>query len=138
MTSLLALSRATVCLLALLLTACSIADSHTAERAQTSLVGLSEVDLQSCLGAPDQHSTFGSTDVLTWYATSTGDRGINITLPVIGGGFSLSGGGYCHLTARVENGTTTMIRYSGETSATFAPDAYCAPIVRSCLERKNN
>jgi hypothetical protein len=113
-----------------LVSACAVADSHVARDAETRLMGMSEVDLESCLGAPDQHSTFGSTDILTYNATSTSNDSYGI--PVIGG-MSFSNGGYCHATFTVVNGRVTQILYSGEKNATGAPDAYCAPIVRTCM-----
>ncbi len=113
-----------------MLAACAVKDSRIAEDAAHRLVGLSEVDLESCLGAPDQHSSFGNVDVLTYAATSTGST--NLSVPVVSGlGFSY--GGYCHATFRVESGKVTRILYSGEKNGTLAPDAYCAPIVRTCL-----
>jgi hypothetical protein len=114
----------------LLLTACAVEDSHIAHQAQTKHIGMTEVDLESCLGVPDQHSTFGTTDVLTYYATSTSADSWSV--PLIGG-FSLSNGAYCHATFQVKNGHVTQILYSGEKNATLAPDAYCAPIMRTCL-----
>jgi len=70
-----------------LLSGCAVKDSRIAHRAQRQLLGLSEVDLESCIGAPDQRQSFGSTDVLTYYAASTSS--INYSLPIVGGiGFS--------------------------------------------------
>ena len=122
--------RSGVCLLGLLLGGCAVEDSHIAHDAQTRLMGMAEVDLESCLGAPDQHSTFGPTDVLTYYATSSSSD--TWSIPLIGG-FSFSNGGYCHVTFQVTDGKVTQILYSGEKNATLAPDAYCAPILRTCL-----
>jgi hypothetical protein len=119
-----------LCLVPLLLDGCAVHDSRIAHEAQTRLMGLSEVGLESCLGVPDQHSTFGSTDVLTYNATSTSSDSYSI--PVIGG-MSFSNGGYCHATFQVTHGHVTQILYSGEKNATGAPDAYCAPIVRTCI-----
>jgi hypothetical protein len=110
--------------------ACAVKDSHIAHDAQTRLMGMSEVDLEACIGAPDQHTTFGKTDILTYYATSA--SGDSYSIPLIGG-LSFSNGGYCHATFRVSNGYVTQILYSGEKNATGAPDAYCAPIVRTCM-----
>jgi len=93
-------------------------------------MGMSEVDLESCLGAPDQHSTFGNSDILTYDATSTSNDSYGI--PIVGG-MSFSNGGYCHATFKVTDGHVTQILYSGEKNATGAPDAYCAPIVRTCM-----
>ncbi len=114
----------------LLLGACAVQDSRLAERAQTRLVGLSEVDLESCLGVPDQHASFGSTDVLTYYATSSSST--SYAVPIVGG-LGLSNGGYCHATFRVDEGRVSRLLYSGEKNATLAPSSYCAPIVRTCL-----
>lgn len=112
------------------LSACAVQDSHIAHAAQSRLIGLREVDLEACIGVPDQHQSFGATDVLTYYATSTSS--ISYSMPVVGG-IGLSNGAYCHATFRVEDGRVTQVLYSGEKNATFAPDAYCAPISRTCL-----
>ncbi len=114
-----------------LLTACAVEDSRIARRAQQNLLGLSEVDLESCIGAPDQRQSFGQTDVLTYYATSTSS--ISYSLPIIGG-LGVTNGAYCHATFRIDNGRVTRVLYSGEKNATLAPDAYCAPITRTCLD----
>lgn len=113
-----------------LLSACAVHDSRIAHEAQSRLLGMSEVDLESCLGVPDQHSSFGSTDVLTYYATSTSNDSFSV--PVIGG-MSFGNGGYCHATFQLKDGHVTQILYSGEKNATGAPDAYCAPIMRTCI-----
>lgn len=121
-------------LLAFLLTSvlggCAIEDSHISHVAQTRLVGLSEVDLEACLGVPDQHATFGTTDIVTYYATSSSST--SYSLPIVGG-IGLSNGGYCHATFRLDQGRVTQLLYSGEKNATMAPDSYCAPIFRTCM-----
>ena len=117
-------------LLASLLGGCAVEDSHISHTAQTRLLGLSEVDLEACLGVPDQHATFGATDVLTYYATSSSS--MSYSLPIVGG-IGLSNGGYCHATFRLDQGRVTQLLYSGEKNTTLAPDSYCAPILRSCM-----
>ncbi|HEY1933640.1 MAG TPA: hypothetical protein VGG99_16630 [Acetobacteraceae bacterium] len=114
----------------LALAACAIKDAHIAHDAQSRLIGMSEVSLESCLGVPDQHSTFGDTDILTYYANSTSNDSYSI--PIIGG-MSFTNGGYCHATFQLKNRHVTQILYSGEKNATGAPDAYCAPIFRTCM-----
>jgi len=122
-------------LVAAMLGGCSVHDSYIARSAQSLLLGLPEADLVACLGVPDQHMSFpqaegGPTDVLTWIMTSTST--LSFTPPVVGG-FTVSNGGSCRVTIRVDRGVATHVIYSGEKNATGAPDAYCAPIVRSCL-----
>ena len=109
---------------------CAVEDSHIARDARTRLLGMKEVELVACLGGPDQHASYGGTNVLTWYANS--DSSIGFSPPVIGG-FSANYGGYCHITVRTDGGVVSHVIYSGEKNATLAPDAYCAPILRSCM-----
>jgi hypothetical protein len=113
-----------------LLGGCSLNDSHLARRAQTMLLGMNEVALQTCLGGPDQKSTFENTEILTYYATSTSSS--SFSLPVVGG-IGFSNGGYCHAIIRLDDGVVTGVRYTGENRAFAAPDAYCAPIVGDCV-----
>jgi hypothetical protein len=112
------------------LAACAVNDSRIAHEAQNRLLGLREVDLEACLGVPDQHQSFGDTDVLTYYANSTSN--VSYSLPIVGG-LGFGNGAYCHATFRVDSGRVTHVLYSGEKNATLAPDAYCAPISRTCL-----
>ena len=116
------------CLLAL--TGCAVQDSRIAQRGRTRFLGMSEVDLEACLGSPEQHSSFPGTDILTYEAASSSSLGFS---PPIIGGFSVNNGGYCHVTFRVDDGRVSHVIYSGEKNATLAPDAYCAPIMRTCL-----
>jgi hypothetical protein len=81
------------------------------------------------LGAPDQHSTFGTTDILTYYATSTGSDASSIPLT---GGFPFANGAYRHATFQLIEGHVTQLLYSGEKNAAFAPDTYCVPVRRIC------
>jgi hypothetical protein len=120
-----------VCLMPLLLGACAVEDSHVAHMAQTRLIGMSQVDLESCLGVPDQHATFGDVDVLTYYTSSSSST--NYSIPVVGG-LGFSNGGNCHATFDLKDGHVTQILYSGEKNAFVAPDAFCAPILRTCLD----
>ncbi len=113
---------------------CAFEDSHYAERAKNRLIGMSEVDLETCLGAPDQHATFGATDILTYYTNSSSST--TWSLPIVQGP-SYSNGGNCHMTVRFDNEVATRILYSGEKNSTGAPSSYCAPIVRTCLDTLN-
>ncbi len=46
----------------------------------------------------------------------------------------MGNGAYCHATFRIDQGRVVRLLYSGEKNATLAPDAYCAPIMRTCLD----
>lgn len=43
------------------LAGCSVEDSHTAHRAENLLLGMTQPDIEACLGVPGQHSEFGDT-----------------------------------------------------------------------------
>lgn len=106
-----------------LCTGCALKDADTVAAARTRLLGMAKLDLEACLGVPDQHSAFGDSEILTYYATSTSNGGVTLGLPLLGG-LSLAGGGSCHATFKLDNGRVTEVRYTGETNATFAPNAY--------------
>jgi len=117
-----------------MLASCAVNDARTAHTAQQRLIGWSELDLEKCLGAPDQHSTFGDTDILTYFGNSTSSKSISLGMPFITG-MTIGGGGYCHAIFSVREGRVAEVRYTGETNAMLAPDAYCAPIVRGCVDK---
>ena len=117
-----------------LVAGCAVQDSHYAASARNRLVGMSEVDVETCLGAPDQHATFGPTDILTYYTSSASST--TWSLPIVQGP-SYSNGGNCHMTVRFDDQRATRIIYSGEKNSTGAPSSYCAPIVRSCIDTLN-
>ncbi|HLH11185.1 MAG TPA: hypothetical protein VKV77_04805 [Methylovirgula sp.] len=114
---------------------CAPIDAQIAQTARKSLVGMSELDLETCLGLPDQKVTSGKTTIYTYYVNST--RTLDLTVPVINV-VSASFSGYCHATFRLENDKVTQVRYSGDTNdpVTGAKDTVCAPIVRSCVESR--
>ena len=113
------------------LTACSVKDSMLSREAPAALTGLAEPDLESCLGVPDQHASFGRITIDTYSFSSSSSS--NYTIPIIGG-LGVSHGGNCKATFRLEDGRVARVIYSGEKSALLAPDAYCASIVRTCTE----
>lgn len=110
------------------LSACGTADAIVARKARVDLVGATKLDLETCLGLPDQHSSEGKTEILTYNANSPHGESLGI------GSIGVSYSGYCHATFRLDNGRVTKVRYSGQTDVFGARDGVCAPIVRACLE----
>src|SRR5215472_8243111 len=102
--------------LTLMLAGCAFHDSHVAHTAQQKLVGWTELDLESCLGAPDHQSTFGDMDILTYFGNSTSSKVFTLGMPFFGG-LTIGGGGYCHAIFRIKEGHLAQLRYSGETDA---------------------
>jgi hypothetical protein len=122
---------------ALALAGCAKHDDNVAiaKAARTSLLGMSELQLETCLGLPDQKVTDGKTTIFMYDATAS--HSLSLTVPVInfvGASFS----GYCHATFRIEKRRVVAIHYSGDTDDLFGggKDALCAPIVRSCFAER--
>jgi hypothetical protein len=113
---------------------CTLYSSHEAHKAQNAMIGMSDYELQSCVGAPDERSQVGDAEILTYYATTT-NNGVNLTVPIIGGGVSLTGSGYCHATFTLNDGKVTKVQYTGDNSQLAAPQSICAPIVKACISK---
>jgi hypothetical protein len=103
-------------------------NSYEAHKAKNAMVGLSDYNLESCVGVPDQRAQVGNAEILTYYDTTT-NNGVNLTLPIVGGGVSLTGSGYCHATFTLIDGRVTRVQYTGDNSQFLAPHSICAPIV---------
>lgn len=116
-------------LLAGSLVGCAAIDERVTQVAKVDLVGMSALDVQTCLGLPDQRLVAGKTTLLTYFASATRTFGMSAGL------VSLSFGGYCHATVRIEKDRVTGVTFSGDTSSLMSHDAACAPIVKSCLRR---
>ena len=121
-------------LLTCMLASCSSYDGRTAHIAQQTLIGWSERDLEKCLGAADQHSSFEDTYILTYFGNSTNSLSISLGVPFITG-MTIGGGGYCHAIFSAQEARVAEVRYAGETVAILASYAYCAPIVRGCVHQ---
>ena len=94
---------------------CTMYSSHEAHKAQGTMVGMSDFALESCIGAPDQKAQVGNAEILTYDATTT-NNGVNLTMPIIGGGVSLTGSGYCHANFTLIDGRVTQVHYTGDNS----------------------
>jgi hypothetical protein len=117
-----------------LLSGCTVYNSYEAHKARNSMVGMSDYMLESCVGAPDQKAHVGNAEILTYYDT-TSDDGVNLTLPIVGGGVSLTGSGYCHATFTLVEGRVAKVQYTGDNSQMLAPQSICAPIVNACIPK---
>jgi hypothetical protein len=122
---------------ALLLAGCAYQQSHTAETAQRSLVGMTVADLDMCAGLPTKSERINpATEVRSYERNEATNSGVSLTFPVIGGGMNVGNGGYCHATFKLVDGTVTGLSYAGDTSVAGLNDAICAPIVQTCVRQQ--
>jgi hypothetical protein len=112
---------------------CAYENSLRAERAKTSLVGMSELDLETCLGLPDKEATKGKTTLLSYNATSA--RTVNLSIPIVNGvGVSIAG--TCRATFRLENGRVASVSYTGGGDPLEGQNSACGSLMRACLSRR--
>jgi hypothetical protein len=112
---------------------CAYESTLMAEQAKTSLVGMSELDLETCLGLPDKEATKGRTTLLSYNATSA--RTVNLSIPIVNG-VGVSVAGYCRATFRLENGRVASVSYTGDGDPLEGENSACGALTRSCLARR--
>ncbi|MFB3109233.1 MAG: hypothetical protein ACE1ZE_07695 [Candidatus Binatia bacterium] len=116
---------------------CAIHRANLAERARTELVGMSKVDLVSCVGAPVRSGKVGDMEVLTY--VGGGD-----TIGFAGGGAGSGVGGgavalkrrYCEVTFVLRNDVVEKINYLGRTGGLLSKGEQCAFVVENCLQER--
>ena len=125
-------------LLALLaITACT--PSHEVARQGRHLViGMDATALQACAGIPTRTAQLDLRTQL-WSYENKYERtgGLEITLPIIGGGIAAGGSGsYCHALVRIVDGKVTGVIYTGDNDDFIGREGVCAPIFRGCLREQ--
>jgi hypothetical protein len=113
---------------------CAYENTLMAARAKTSLVGLSELELETCLGLPDKEATKGKTTLLSYNATSA--RTVNLSIPIVNG-IGVSIVGYCRATFRLENGRVAGVTYTGDGDPLEGRNSACGALMRACLSRRS-
>jgi hypothetical protein len=118
----------------LVISACS-PDHYVAAKGRESILGLDADILKSCAGIPTRTEQLNSRTAPYSYENKyerTG--GAQVTLPIIGGGFSLGGSGsYCHAIVRIVDGRVAAVNYAGDNDDMIGKEGICAPIFRGCL-----
>lgn len=106
-----------------------------ADRGREAILGMDADALKSCAGIPTRTERLDARTALYSYENKyerTG--GAEVTLPIIGGGFSLGGSGsYCHAIVRVVDGKVAAVNYAGDNDDMIGREGICAPIFRGCL-----
>jgi hypothetical protein len=109
---------------------CAYENTLRAEKAKTRLVGLSELELETCLGPPDKEATKGTTRLLSYNAP--GGSTVNLSVPIVNGA-GLSMAGYCRAIFRLENDRVTNVTYTGDGDPLEGENSACGSLVRACL-----
>ena len=99
------------------------------------ILGMDASTLQDCAGIPTRTKQLDPrTELYSYENHYEHTGGVQITLPIIGSGFSAGGSGsYCHAIVRVVDGKVVGVNYTGDNDEMIGRDGVCAPIFRGCL-----
>ena len=115
--------------------ACATAGHDVAEEGRQVVVGMNAEAVQSCAGIPTRTKQLDSrTEILSYEIKNENTGGVQVTAPIIGGGFKIgSSGQYCHAIMRVVDGKVVEVNYTGDNDDVVGKEGVCAPIVRGCV-----
>jgi hypothetical protein len=106
-----------------------------AQKGRQFVVGMDTMTLQACAGIPTRKTQLDArTELYSYEIRYDHTGGVQVILPIIGGGVSAGGGGsYCHALVRVVGGKVEGVTYTGDTDDMLGRNGICAPIFRGCL-----
>ena len=121
----------------LTITACT-ATHEVAKQGRHAVIGMDATALQFCAGIPTRTAKIDPRTQL-WSYENKYERtgGLEITLPIIGGGIAAGGSGsYCHALVRIVDGKVAGVTYAGDNDDYIGKEGVCAPIFRGCLREQ--
>ena len=119
------------------ITACT-ATHEVARQSRHAVIGMDATALQFCAGIPTRTAKIDPRTQL-WSYENKYERtgGLEITLPIIGGGIAAGGSGsYCHALVRIVDGKVAGVTYAGDNDDFIGKEGVCAPIFRGCLREQ--
>ena len=124
--------------LALLAIGACTATHEVARQARQVVIGMDTTSLQLCAGIPTRTAQLDPRTEL-WSYENKYERtgGLEITLPIIGGGVAAGGSGsYCHALVRIVDGRVAGVTYAGDNDDMLGREGVCAPIFRGCVREQ--
>jgi hypothetical protein len=132
--------RALVPLVVLALSACATAGHDVAVEGRRVLLGMGADSVQSCAGIPARTKRLDErTEIFQYEIKNESRGGLQLDLPVVGGGFKLgSSGAYCHAVMRLVDRRVVEVNYTGDNDDVAGREGVCAPLVRGCVRAYEN
>lgn len=117
---------------------CAAQYAATAGRARSGLIGMTGDDLRMCAGHPANIDKSDDSEIWMYERGGVTTPGISVASAFVpwAGIITQPTGGYCRVQLRMRAGHVAEVEYAGETDIWGAQDAACAPIIRTCLERR--
>ena len=98
------------------LTSCVYQRSEEASQARAELIGMTRAHVESCMGAPFDAESDGTTATLTYNSSHSPEDKL-----------------FCRVDIEISKGLVSQVHYSGWTGGMLSRDEQCAPIVEKCL-----
>jgi hypothetical protein len=113
------MSKPSVLLSSVLVLLAGACESDVAQKGRGLILGIDARTLQTCAGIPTRTRQLDPlTELYSYEIKYKNTGGAQVTLPLIGGGFALGGGGsYCHALVRVVDGKVAGVNYTGDNEA---------------------
>ena len=121
----------------LAITACT-PPHEVARQGRQLVVGMDATTLKTCAGIPTRVERLDArTELYSCENKYERTGGLQITLPIIGGGIAAGGSGsYCHALVRVVDGRVAGVTYAGDNDDMIGREGVCAPIFRGCVREQ--
>ena len=113
----------------LLLSACASIDAHEARRG---LLGMSQRDVLSCIGIPDEKTRLNAEDAILEYNFADHDDIFSLDVLTFGT-MSLGARGECNVMLRMHGGQVEAVHFSDATTSEEGSLGACGPVVHEAL-----
>ena len=116
-------------LVLLTLASCASIDAHEARRG---LVGMSQRDVLSCIGIPDEKTRLDAHDAILEYNFADHDDIISLDVLTFGT-MSLGARGECNVMLHMHDGAVAAVHFSDATTSEDGALGACGPVVHEAL-----
>jgi hypothetical protein len=114
-----------------LLASCATIDAHEARHG---LLGMSQRDVLSCIGIPEEKTRLDAHDAVLEYTYSDHDELLSLELLAIGT-LSLGPRGQCNVMLRMHDGAVAAVHFSDSTTSEAGALGACGPVVHEALRQ---
>ena len=130
-------------LLAVTLCGCAAQEARNAYLGRTQLVGLSQSDVRMCAGFPTGTAEDRRSEIWTYEHGGTTPGGLTtpalpLMMPWGPSSVGVATDGYCRVQLRFVKDRVAEVEYAGATDVGAARNAFCSPIIRTCLSYKES
>ena len=122
---------------------CAAQEARNAYLGRTQLVGLSQSDIRMCAGLPTGTAEDRRGEIWTYEHGGTTPGGLTtpalpLMMPWGPSSVGVATDGYCRVQLRFVKDRVAEVEYAGATDVGAARNAFCSPIIRTCLSYRES